>query len=68
MRKGMASILCFECKLWGPHACMCVMCIEILAHYVMLVRTRIFDIMFVMFAIISCRFFLFYGVRRHVMR
>ena len=37
-------MLCYECKSWGPHVCMCVMCIGILSCYVMLVRTRTFDI------------------------
>ena len=40
----MMLMLCYECKSWGPHACMYVMCIGLLLHYVMLVWTRTFDI------------------------
>ena len=59
----MILMLCYECKLWGPHACMYVMCIEILPHYVMLVWTRTFDI-YVRHDIM--RVFFFCGVsRRH---
>ena len=43
-RKEMMLMLCYECKSWGPHACMCVICIRILPHYVMIVLPRTFDI------------------------
>ena len=40
----MMLMLCHECKPWGLHACMYVICIAILSRYVMLVQTRTFDI------------------------
>ena len=40
----MMLLLCYEGKSWGSHACIYVMCIGIILHYIMLVRTRNFDI------------------------
>ena len=43
-RKEKWNELCYEWKSWGSHACMHVIYIEILLRYIMLVRTRTFDI------------------------
>ena len=40
----MMIMLCYKCKLWGPYACMYIMCIKMLPRFVMLVRTHTFDI------------------------
>ena len=42
--KGMILMLCYDFKPWGPHAFMYIMCIKIFPRYVMIVRTRTFDI------------------------
>ena len=43
-KKEMILMLCYDFKPWGSHTFMCIICMEILPRYAMLVQTRTFDI------------------------